>query len=40
MTRQNSKSRRNYFDNGSRIDNIYKDKNTALNLQLGLRFDM
>ena len=29
-----------YFDNGSRIDNIYKDKNTALNLQFGLRFGM
>ncbi len=29
-----------YFDNGSRIDNIYKEKNTALNLQFGLRFGM
>ncbi len=29
-----------YFDNGSHIDNIYKEKNTALNLQLGLRFGM
>lgn len=29
-----------YFDNGSRIDNIYKDKPTALNLQFGLRFGM
>lgn len=29
-----------YFDNGSRMDNIYKEKNTALNLQFGLRFGM
>lgn len=29
-----------YFDNGSRIDNIYKEKNTAMNLQFGLRFGM
>lgn len=29
-----------YFDNGSQIDNIYKEKPTNFNLQLGLRFDL
>ena len=31
---------KHYFDNGSQIDNIYKEKPTNFNLQLGLRFDL
>ena len=31
---------RHYIDNGSTINNYYKDKPTSFNLQLGLRFDL
>lgn len=31
---------RHYFDNGSNVDNYFKDKPTSFNLQLGLRFNI
>jgi hypothetical protein len=31
---------RHYMDNGSTINNYFKDKPTSFNLQLGLRFDL
>lgn len=31
---------RHYFDNGSAINNYFKDKPTSFNLQLGLRFNL
>jgi hypothetical protein len=31
---------RHYIDNGSTINNYFKDKPTSFNLQLGLRFDL
>ena len=29
-----------YFDNGSRVQNFFKDKPTNFNLQLGLRWNL
>lgn len=29
-----------YFDNGSKIENAFKDKKTNFNLQLGLRWNI
>ena len=31
---------RHYFDNGSNVENYFKDKPTSFNLQLGLRFNI
>ena len=31
---------RHYFDNGSNVSNFFKDKPTAMSLQLGMRYNL